>query len=170
MSTLTEFLQTNAALMVSVLALLISLRANYTAHLTHKLSLKSKADAEKILLYEKKRALLNEIDRQHTRLRTLMMVTAQKMLLFREHPSLHETMQDEFDRLKANLKAVQQLAEQYDEQRKGVEAIDVGADIATQEDLLANVQRLTIHVEKDIAHEQGSLADLKAKLPGSNAA
>ena len=170
MSTLTEFLQTNAAILVSVIAPLISLRANYTAHLTHKLSLRSKADAEKILLYEKKRALLNEVDRQHTRLRTLMMVTAQKILLFREHPSLHETMQDEFDRLKSNLTEVQQLAEKYDEQRKGIEAINVGADIATQEELLANVQRLTIHVEKEIAHEQGSLADLKARLPGPNTA
>jgi hypothetical protein len=170
MNTIAEFLQSNSALLVAVLALLISLRANYTAHSAYKLNLKSKADSDKILLFEKKRALLNEVDRQNTRLRTLMLVAAQKILLFREHPSLHETMQEEFDRLKSNLKALQELADKYDEQRKGVEAINVGADIAVQEELLANIQRLTIHVEKDIAHEQGSLAELRAKLAGSNAA
>lgn len=110
------------------------------------------------------------MDRQNTLLRTLMLVVAQKILLFREHPSLHETMQEEIDRLKSNLKASQELADKYDEQRKGAEAINVGADIAVLEELLADIQRLTIHVEKDIAHEQGSLAELRAKLAGSNTA
>jgi len=93
-----------------------------------------------------------------------MMLTAQKILLFREHPQLHDTMQEEFVRLKSNLRAVQQLADKYEEQRKGIEAINVGADVAAQEELLANIRRLTIHVEKDIAHEQALLGELRGRL------
>lgn len=99
-----------------------------------------------------------------------MLVTAKKMLLFREHPSLHNTMQDEFVRLKKNLTAVEKLAEKYDEQRKGIESIAAGSDIAAQEELLADIQRLTIHVEKDIVHEEGHLAELQARLSDKNAA
>lgn len=163
MSTFLEFVSSNAALLVSVIALVVSLRATYTAHQVHKLYLKNKADAERILLFEKKRDLLTEVDRQHTRLATLMMLIAQKILLFREHPSLHDTMRAEFHRLKANLNAVQHLSEAYEKQREGIQAINVGADIAAQEELLANIRRLTIHVEKDIAHEQAHLSELQAR-------
>lgn len=170
MSALFEFLSSNAALLAALLALVISLCANHTAHQAHKLNLENKADAERILLFEKKRELLNEVDRQHTRFATLMMLTAQKILLFREHPSLHDTMQDEFSRLKSNLNAVQNLAAKYEEQRKGIEAITVGADIAAQEELLANIRRLTIHVEKDIAHEQAHLNELRSRVGVQNGA
>ena len=164
MNVLFEFLSSNAANLIALIALVFSLRANYTAHHAHKLNLQNKADAERLLLYEKKRELLNEVDRQHTRFATLMMLTAQKILLFREYPELHKTMQEEFERLKSNLNAVQHLSDKYEKQRKGIEAINVGADIAAQEELLANIQRLTIHVEKDIAHEQTHLDEIRAKL------
>ncbi|MBU0655852.1 MAG: hypothetical protein KJ914_12100 [Gammaproteobacteria bacterium] len=130
MNVLFEFLSSNAAILAALIALVISLRANYTAHQSHKLNLQNKADAERLILYEKKRELLNEVDRQHTRFATLMMLTAQKILLFRENPELHKTMQEEFERLKSNLNAVQHLAGKYEEQRKGIEAINVGADVA----------------------------------------
>jgi hypothetical protein len=164
MNALTEFLSTNAALLVSAIALIISLRANYTAHQSHRLNVKSKGDADRVLLFEKKRELLNEVDRQHARIATLMMLTAQKILLFREHPHLHESKPGEFDRLKSNLTSVQTLDGKYEEQRQGLETIDVGADIAKQEELLANIRRLTIRIEKDIAHEQAGLQELQSKL------
>ncbi|MBU0653498.1 MAG: hypothetical protein KJ914_00005, partial [Gammaproteobacteria bacterium] len=40
----------------------------------------------------------------------------------------------------------------------------IAADVAAQEELLANIQRLTIHVEKDIAHEQAHLDEIRMKL------
>ena len=170
MSTLFEFISSNAALLASLIALAISLRASYTAHRAYKLNVRNKTDADRVLLFEKKRELLNEVDRQHARFATLMLLTAQKILLFREHPTLHDTMQDEFDRLKSNLSAVQKLSEKHEEQRKGIEAIDVGADIAAQDELLANVRRLTIHVEKDIAHEEAHLKELRERLGVQNGA
>lgn len=164
MDAILEFLAINAALLVAVVALLISLRANYTAYQAHQLNIKNKADTDRVLLFEKNRELLNEVDRQYTRLATLMMLTAQKILLFRENPELHDSMPQEFDRLKSNLATVQKLDSKYDEQRSGIESIDVGADIATQEELLANIRRLTIHLEKDIAHEQSQLEEMRSKL------
>ena len=107
MDLLLEFLSSNAVLLVAAVALFISLRANRTAQEAHKLNLKNKADADRVLLSEKKRETLNELDRQHTRMATLSMLTAQKILLFRDHPELHDTMSDEFARLKSNLAGVQ---------------------------------------------------------------
>jgi hypothetical protein len=164
MNAVLGFLSSNSAFLVAVLALAISLRANYTAHQAHKFNLKSKADADRVLLLQKKRELLNEVDHQHARFATLMMLTAQKILLFREHPELHDTMQEEFIRLKANLNTIQNLAAKYDEQRSGIEAITVGHDIASQEELLANIRRLTIQVDKDILHEMSHLGELRLKV------
>lgn len=169
MNSILNFVLANSALLTALLALAISLRANYTSHQAHKLNLRNKADAERILLFEKKRELLNEVDRQHIRFATLMMLTAQKLLLIKEQPQLHETIQDDFDRLKSNLSALQ-VIDRYDEQRAEIEAINVGADIAMQDELLATIRRLTIHMEKDIAHEQASLNDLQARARESNGA
>jgi hypothetical protein len=170
MHPLIEFLSANAALLVAVVALGISLRANYTAHQAHKLNLRSKTDSDRVLLFEKKREALNEVDRQHARIATLMMLTAQKILLFRDNPDLQHTMPGELERLKSNITSVQTLDTRYEEQRQGLEAIDVGADIAKQEELLANIRRLTIHIEKDIAHEQAHLDEVRSKLSAKNGA
>ncbi|MCL4469665.1 MAG: hypothetical protein ACYC05_11400 [Sulfuricella sp.] len=161
---LLEFLSANAALLVAVVALVISLRANYTAHQAHRLNLRSKADSDRVLLFEKKREVLNEVDRQHARIATLKMLTAQKILLFRDNPDLQHMMPGELDRLRSNLTSIQTLDTKYEEQRQGLEAIDVGADIAKQEELLANIRRLSIHLEKDIAHEQAHLDEVRSKL------
>lgn len=164
MSELSVFLSSNAALLAALLALVISLRANFIAHQAHKLNLRNRADTQRIQFFEKKRELLNEVDHQHTRFATLMMLTAQKVLLFREHPSLHDTMNEEFDRLKSNLKAIQRLYEKYEKQRQGIESINIGEDIAVLDEVLASIHRLTIHVEKDIAHEQAYLNELRTRL------
>lgn len=168
MNQFTEFLSTNAALLVAAIALFISLRANFLAQMAHKLNVKSRADADRILLFEKKRENLNELDRRHTRMATLSLLTAQKIMLFREDPELHETMASEFARLKANLDGLQTLASNYEKQRNEIAAIDVGADIAAQDEMLANVRRLTIHLEKDIAHEQADLEEMRKQVAMKN--
>jgi hypothetical protein len=94
---------------------------------------------------------------------TLSLLTSRKILLFREHPKLHETMQDEFDRLKRNLEEVEAMRGRYEEHRKGLECIGALADIATQEEILGSIRRLTIHIEKDIEHEQADLEVLRAR-------
>jgi len=77
MNAMLEFLSSNSAILIAILALVISLRANYTAHQAHKFNLRSKADADRALLFEKKRELLNELDQQPARLATLMMLSTE---------------------------------------------------------------------------------------------
>lgn len=161
MDWLVDFISTNAALLVAAVALIISLRSNYIAHQAHQLNVRNKTDSDRVRFFEKKRELLNEIDKQHTTLATLSLITAQGILVFKECPKLHDLMPDEFDRLKSNLRTVENLAANYEQRRKSVEAIDANADIATQDNELANVRRLTIHLEKDIVHEQLLLDKLR---------
>jgi hypothetical protein len=57
MSELSEFVAAAAALLLSVIAIVVSLRTNQIAHRAHELNLRNKADAERVLLFEKKRTL-----------------------------------------------------------------------------------------------------------------
>jgi hypothetical protein len=161
MDAIAEFIGSNAALLVAAVALAISLRSNHIAHRAHQLNVRSKTDTDRVRLFEKKRELLNEIDKQNTTLATLSLITAQGILVFKECPKLHDLLPDEFDRLKSNLRVVENLAANYEHQRKCIEVIDANADITKQDEELASVRRLTIHLEKDIAHEQLLLDQLR---------
>lgn len=158
-----DFISVNAAVLVSIVALVVSLRASYTSHRAYVLNLKNKHDADRIKIYEKKREVLSELDVQHTRFATLMMLTAQKILVFRDHPGLVMSMEKELERLRHNLDYLQKQHETYEDQRRGLEEIGEGADIAKQEELIALIRKLTIHVEKDIEHERADLRQLKER-------
>lgn len=158
-----DFLSSNATVLISLVALAVSLRASYTSHRSYTLNLKNRQDADRIKIYEKRREVLNELDLQHTRFATLMMLTAQKILVFRDHPGLVASMEKELERLRRNLDYLEKQHASYEEQRGGLEQIGEGADIAKQEELLALIRKLTIHVEKDIAHERTDLEQLREK-------
>lgn len=164
MSALFEFLSSNAAVLLSILALLMSLQANRTARAAHMLNLQNRAKSESLLFNEKRRELLNEVDRQHAHLSTLMMITAQKILLFHEQPDLQKTMPRELSRLMSNLRLVEDLAAKYAKKREYIESIGLGAGVEAQEGILAEVKGLTISIEKDIAHERDHLEDLRRRL------
>jgi hypothetical protein len=120
-------------------------------------------DSDRLLLAEKKREALNELDRQYTRMATLSLVISQKILVFKEHPELQKSLSTEFDRLKSNLRAIEALRGRYDEHRKSIEAIREGSDAVEQEEILGQILRLSIHIEKDISHEQLDLEHLRKK-------
>lgn len=164
-----DFFASNAALFVAALALVISLRANSAAREASRFAAQSKADADRLRQYEGHRALLNELDLQHTRMSTLMMLTAQKLILFKEHPRLHETETGEFDRLTGNLDFMKKQYAGYDAHRQVAENVREGSDAARTEDLLAEARRLTIHLEKDVRHEERGLLDLSARVRESGA-
>jgi hypothetical protein len=157
-----EFLGSNAALLTAILALLVSLRATYIAHQAHNLNLKNKADARRLLLSEKKRELLNELDKEHATLATLSFVTEQQIAKFEECSRLNDLMPEELARLTSNLQTLETLKQSYFTQRAEIESLGDGADIAEQDERLANIRRLTIHLEKDIAHEKALLEQLRA--------
>ena len=161
MDSLIEFLGSNAALLIAIVAILISLRANFTAHRAHELNVRNKVDTDRILLNEKRRELLNELDKQHATLATLSFVVAQEVMTFQDCPKLNELLPEELERLQSNLRGVEKLKEGYEPQRREVEAVDVGYDIASLDSKLAGTRRLSIHLEKDIAHERTLLDQLR---------
>jgi hypothetical protein len=158
-----EFVAGNAALLVSLLALIISLLANSTARHANALNAKSKADADHVRFSEKRRELLNEIDRQHARMVTLMLLTAQQIALLNENPHMRERSADEYKRLRKNLAAVHGLGSRYEEQRQIIEGVKAATELTDPDALLADTRRLTIHLEKDIEHEERRLGELSVK-------
>jgi hypothetical protein len=162
-----EFVIANSALLVVVLALAVSFVANSTARQANALNVKAKQDADRVQFSEKKRELLNEIDTQHTRASTYAMLVAQKIILLNENPHLQNTLPGEYERLKKNLAGIQSLRSQYEKQRRIIEDVKTSEDLRNPDDLLAETRRLTIHLEKDIAHEERGLNEfaVKANLP-----
>lgn len=167
---LLAFLEANATLLIAVFALAISLRAIHVAQLAHRLNVQNTQEARRIKLAERKRETLNELDRQHTLMASLEMVTAHKIMLFSEYPALQATHAEEFDRLKSNLSVVRLLRSQYEAQRHDLEQIGPDGDLEKQEALLANIRRLTIHIEKDIKHETEDLDYLRSQSAAGKSA
>jgi hypothetical protein len=157
MTQLVDFLNANAALLVAALALIISLRASSIAHSAHNLNLRSKSDSDRTSLAEKRKELLNAIDRQHTALASLNFVTSQQILIFAECPKLNELLPTELGRLKSNLATVETLEASYETIRNSASTL---SDIPSHDEKLAEIMRLTVHLDKDIAHERTLLEQL----------
>lgn len=164
MTEIISFLTTNATLLVAMLALVVSLYAARYARRAYDLNARNKLDADRVLLFDRKRELLNEVDKQHVALCALSALIAQKSSLICRYPVLQEENPGELQRLTANLAAVELLGSGYKEHRRLCEATDLGADIPRLSEILANIRQLTIHLEKDIALEKSSLDELRLLL------
>ena len=97
------------------------------------------------------------------RMVTLMLLTAEQISLLNENPHMRERSADEYKRLKKNLAAVHGLSSRYEEQRQLIEGVKTEAELANPDELLANTRRLTIHLDKDIEHEERRLGELGVK-------
>ncbi len=153
-----------AALLISILAVLASVRANSIAQKSRKFSEDVQRQAERAQVYEKRTEILTEIDTQHARFGTLLAIIAEKMILIQRNPNLLEDYPNEYERLAQNLSAIESLRSRYEEQRAVSERIGEGADLAQQEEALAEMRRLTIHVNEDIRKEEAHLSELKRLL------
>ena len=151
----------HAALFISILAVLASLRANSIAHKSRKFSEEVHRQAERARVYEKRTAILSEIDTQHARFGTLLAIIAEKMILIQRNPKLFQRYPKEYERLSQNLTAIESMRSRYEEQRKVSERVGEGADLTRQEEALAEIRRLTIHLNEDIRKEESHLNELK---------
>jgi hypothetical protein len=141
-----------APLLVSVLALVLSLEANVRAR-------RSKQESDRLLISTKKLEHLHEIDRQHTLLLRLRFIVQDELLQFEVCPPLDELLSGERERLEGNLQGLIGLEEGCERQREAAEAVQTGADPALLDAALADTRRLSLHLEKDIEHETKLLAD-----------
>ena len=161
---LKNFINTYAPLLIAILALLASVRANSISKKSYDLSQKALGDTQRVILYEKRTKTLEEIDSQNAKFGTLLAILGDSLTLFRENPKLQEIESSHFERIKQNVVAVANLRSRYEEQRSITEKIGEGADPAKQEIALASIKRLTIHLDQDIIKEERCLELLKNKL------
>lgn len=149
-----ELLSNNLETIIAVLALVIALQANVLARM-------SKSDSDRMLLSEKKRDLLQQIDRQHVTMLRLRFVMQGQLLQFELCPDIALLQPDEKERVEANLDALDQLEESCLQARSKAERIDVTHDPAAIDFEFADLGRLTAHLQKDLEHEQALLEGKK---------
>lgn len=156
MTFLADFLREHGALIISALALWAAWRANSVAQLAFD-------HAKKAALVDVQANLIREIDLQHAKLGTLLALTAEAALLYKYHPSLKEEDLGGHERVLKNIDALESLGAGYEEQRRLAEAAIGEGNIEKQHSILAQVRRLTVHVEEDIEKEKRNIDILKAQ-------
>lgn len=156
MTSLADFLREHGALIISALALWAAWRANSVAQLAYD-------HAKKAALVDVQANLIREIDLQHAKLGTLLALTAEAALLYKYHPSLKEEDPRGHERVLKNIESIESLRTRYEEQRRLSEAAIGEGNIEKQHSILAQVRRLTVHVEEDIEKEKRNIDILKAQ-------
>ena len=152
-----SFITEHAALLISALALWASWRANSHS----KIAL---AQSEKAKLLEIQTEALREIDLQHAKLGALLSITAEVALAYSENEELCQNNPGGFDRLKQNIETVQRLQSRYDEQRNLAESSLGEGSLEKQIEILANIRRLTLHVNEDIEKEKRNFELILKKI------
>jgi hypothetical protein len=160
---LRNFTSAHAALLISILAILASLRANSTSKKSYDLSAKALADTQRRAIYEKRSATLGEIDSQNAKFGTLLAILADSLNLFRENPQLQEVELGQLERIRQNVLAVQQLRSKYEEQRELAASFGDGADPARMESILASIKDLQSTWTKILPKKNGVFICLKIK-------
>jgi len=141
-----ELINNNWEMLVAILALLISLQANIRAR-------RSEDRADRLLVSIKKTELLQEFDRQHTLLRRLEFVVESELLQFQMCPQIEEIQPGEKERLENNLTGLTKLLEFCAKGREEAENIGAQYDPAQVDVKLADLRRVSVHLETDIEHE-----------------
>ncbi|WP_321391844.1 hypothetical protein [uncultured Desulfuromusa sp.] len=145
-----SFISEHAALLFSALALWASWRANSQS----KIAL---AQSNKAKLLELQNESLREIDLQHAKLGALLAVTAEAALAYSQNEKLIQENPGGYDRLKNNIETVLRLQSRYDEQRNFAESSLGEGSLEKQIEILANIRRLTVHINEDIEKEKTQL-------------
>jgi len=149
-----------AALLFSALALWASWRANSIAQ-------KALNESSKVKLLEIQSEVLREVDLQHAKFGSLLAVTAEAALLYTQNPALAVSNPGGLKRVKQNIEAVQSLRERYEEQRNLAENNVGQGSIEAETKILANIRRLTIHVQEDLEKELRHVENLREQARGA---
>ena len=149
-----DFLKENSDLLIALLALLLALQANV-------MSRKAKADSDRVLISEKRRDLVQEIDKQHVLILRLRFVVESQLVQFQICPPLVDLLEGERERLEKNLVALDGLEAMCISARVDAEGINMGIDSALIDVKHSGIARLTSHLEKDLDNEESLLEDKK---------
>lgn len=146
-----------AALLFSALALWASWRANSIAQ-------KALSESNKVRLLELQAEILREVDLQHAKFGSLLAATAEVALLYGQNPQLAANSPGGYERAKQNIEAVQSLSRRYNEQRSLAEVTLGQGTIESGTRILADIRRLTIHVQEDLDNELRHVESLRERL------
>lgn len=154
----------HAALFIAVLALIASFRANHISKKANTISVEQQNKNKRLKTLEKRTDILTEIDKQNALQGHVLAVVVEKLQLFHQKPELINKHSGEYKRLTQNLNGMQQLKSNYEKRRSVSAGVDADADLEMQEKTLAEVRRLTIHLEEDLVKEKDHLNSLKMSL------
>ncbi|WP_318555926.1 hypothetical protein [Geobacter anodireducens] len=153
---------------ISCLALLASVSANVIAERARRSAARAETRNLALLRAEKRTEMLVEIELKNAAVGNVLLVIAKKLMLFQKHPRLIETYPHEYDRLKNNLRLMQELKDQEGYQREVAEQAALN-DFGLHEKALADVRRLRVRLEDDAQKEEKELIDLLQKVEQGSA-
>ncbi len=160
----TEFIVANKALLVSILALFVSLLSFANSRRSLKLSEKVTNEANKLKASEQRADILDIIDRKNAKIGNLQAVLGEKYYLLSNNPQLSKIFPGEMERITSNITCLNNLKAQYGSERKTVESFDDKVSIPFNLYILADSKRLLIHIEEDIVKEERGLKLLRDEL------
>ncbi len=166
----TNFISTNKTLLVSMLALLVSLFAFSNSRRSLKLSEKISEEANKLKASEQRADILEIIDKKNVKIGNLLSIYGEKYSLFTNNPQLCKIFPEEMERITTNVNCLNNIKAQYDLERKNVESFNDKVSTPFNQNILADSKRLLIHIEEEIVKEERGLKLLKdesAKLEKS---
>ena len=154
----------HAALFIAILALIASLRANHISNKANKISVEQQNKNKRLKTLEKRTDILSEIDKQNALQGHMLAVTVEKLQLFHQNSELTNKYSGEYERLIQNLNGIQKLKSNYEDRRSVSAGVDADANLEMQEKTLAEVRKLTIHLEEELAKEKDHLNNLTMSL------
>lgn len=143
---------------ISGLAVILSASAHWRV-------IRAEKAAEKAQKAMRRMDVLVEIERKNVAVGRLALVTAQKVLLLQQHPTLVCNFEHEMERLHNNLAILRDFKEGEEEQRQISEEACLGNDIDLHSKALTDIQRLRIHLEADVEKETSVYRELLEKSP-----
>jgi len=169
MEFLVDFLSSNVAILLSIIAVTISFISYRASEKARIYAQEVQRNNDKIRVFEKRAEALSEIDKQHVKIETLRILNKEKLNLFNEFSYLQDKFPKEYQDTLKRVDVLLEMIGMYEGQRKQTELVDEGHDIAKQEDIIANIRRTTIHIEERIENEQQRIADMWRLIERENA-
>lgn len=155
-----EWLTSNATVLLSAIAIIATVRSNLIAEKARQLSEEVSRKQQDLNVYQQRTQILEEIDRQQSLLNRLGTVTLQKIVMLQSCEKV-EGIRSRVARLKKNHDAVEHLRSRYDEQRNAAYAIESDASLNENERNLADIRRLTFHIDQEIQSEISELDEIR---------
>lgn len=146
MSAAASFLRENWEALVACLSLVVALQANF-------MSRRSQKKSDRLLLSEKRRDLILEIDRTIVIIERIKFILDDQLLQFSLCPALDQALPGEQLRIEGNVEALFGMRNMCITMRTRYESIGADFDPALIDHDFSEMARMQAHLQKDADHE-----------------